>query len=323
MNNDDRKDTAISVVIPCYKEKAQILDVLNKIPEYISHIYCIDDGCPDETGKYIEENSNDPRINVIYHSQNMGVGAAMVTGYEAALKDDSEIVVKIDGDGQMDPQIINHFVKPIIEAQADYTKGNRFFRLEDVYTMPVIRLIGNAVLSFMSKLSTGYWHLFDPNNGYTAIHKKALKLIPLNKIHKRYFFESDMLFRLNTLRAVVVDIPMQSKYGNEKSTLDIKTNIFVFTFQHLVKFIKRIFYNYFLRDFHIASLEWILGPSFIIFGTSFGVIKWIESIETNISATAGTVMLAALPAIIGVQLLLSALNYDINMRQTIPLQKIT
>ena len=311
----------LSVVIPCYRETAHVLDVITKIPDYIDAIICVDDCCPDSTGKHIEENCNDQRVTVLYHEKNQGVGGAMITGYKAALDLNSDIIIKIDGDGQMDPEILPRFIKPIIDCQADYTKGNRFFRLEDVYAMPTIRLIGNAALSFMSKLSTGYWHLFDPNNGYTAIHKDALSLIPLDKIHKRYFFESDLLFRLNTLRAVVVDIPMQSKYGNETSTLDIKTNLFVFAYQHIFKFFKRIFYNYFLRDFHIASLEWMLGPILIIFGISFGSIKWINSVEANITASAGTVMLAALPTIIGVQLLLSALNYDMSTRPTLPLQK--
>lgn len=321
MTEVNYNDYKLCVVIPCFCESAHVLDVIKKIPDYIDSIICIDDCCPDETGKYIEENCNDKRVTVLYHEINQGVGGAMITGYRAALDSGSDIIIKIDGDGQMDPCILSRFIKPIIDCQADYTKGNRFFRLEDVYAMPAVRLIGNAALSFMSKLSTGYWHLFDPNNGYTAIHKDALSLIPLNKIHKRYFFESDMLFRLNTLRAVVVDIPMQAKYGNEKSTLDIKTNVFIFAFQHSYKFIKRIFYNYFLRDFHIASLEWLLGPAFIIFGISFGSIKWINSVEANITASAGTVMLAALPTIIGVQLLLSALNYDMSTRPTLPLQK--
>lgn len=314
-------DYKLSIVIPCFRETEHILDVIAAIPVYIDSIICVDDCCPDNTGKFIAKNCNDKRVTVLYHENNKGVGGAMITGYKKALEIKSDIIIKIDGDGQMDPKILPRFIKPIIDNHADYTKGNRFFRLEDVYAMPAIRLIGNAALSFMSKLSTGYWHLFDPNNGYTAIHKDALGLIPLNKIHERYFFESDMLFRLNTLRAVVVDIPMQSKYANETSTLDIKSNLFVFAYQHLSKFMKRIFYNYFLRDFHIASLEWLLGPALILFGIIFGSIKWIDSIEANITASAGTVMLAALPTIIGVQLLLSALNYDMSSRPILPLQK--
>ena len=315
-------NTTISVVIPCYKEKTHVLDVLKKIPGYVNYIYCIDDGCPDETGKYIEENYNDPRVKVIFHDKNMGVGAAMITGYEAALNDGSEIIVKIDGDGQMDPELISKFIYPIINGNSDYTKGNRFFNMETISTMPKVRLLGNAVLSFMNKLSTGYWHLFDPNNGYTAIHSSVLNLLPFNKIHKGYFFESDMLFRLNIVRAVVTDIPMNSLYGNESSHLIIVKAFFIFSTNHIKNFLKRLVYNYFIRDFSIASIEFVFGPSMIIFGVFFGANKWIEGAQAFEEATAGTVMLAALPVIIGLQLTLSALSFDIQNAPRTPLHPL-
>jgi len=321
---DDIKKTRsnIAVVIPCYKAKQHVINVINDIPSYVDKIYCVDDACPELTGKYIEDNSQDSRVSVIYHEKNSGVGGAMITGYQAALQDSAKYIVKIDADGQMDPAIISRFVDPIINGQADYTKGNRFYSLENLSSMPKIRLLGNAILSFMSKFSTGYWRLFDPNNGYTAIHADVLKLIPLSKISKSYFFESDMLFRLNILRAVVIDIPMQSKYENEISSLSINRSLIEFSFKHLNNFFKRIFYNYFLRDFHLASVEWVLGPILLCYGIAFGIIKWIESINLNTSATAGTVMLAALPIIIGLQLLLSALSFDIDNKPSIPLQQL-
>ncbi|MEO1924870.1 MAG: glycosyltransferase family 2 protein [Gammaproteobacteria bacterium] len=322
MNNTDKAESKIAVVIPCYKAKTHIINVINDIPSYVERIYCVDDACPEFTGKHIKDKSQDSRVTVIYHEKNSGVGGAMITGYQAALEGGAKYIVKIDADGQMDPSIISRFVKPIISGQADYTKGNRFYRLEDLSSMPKIRLLGNAALSFMSKLSTGYWRLFDPNNGYTAIHANVLKLIPLSKISQSYFFESDMLFRLNTLRAVVIDIPMQSKYENEISSLSIFRSLIEFSFNHLNNFFKRIFYNYFLRDFHLASVEWILGPILLCYGIAFGIIKWIENINLNTSATAGTVMLAALPIIIGLQLLLSALSFDIDNKPSIPLHQL-
>src|SRR5690606_32001950 len=150
----------------------------------------------------------DPRVRVIRHASNLGVGGAVITGYQAAIADGMDILVKLDGDGQMDASLIPDFIEPIINGEADYTKGNRFFDLEELRSMPRIRLIGNAVLSFMTKFSSGYWNLFDPTNGFTALHADVARYLPLSKISKRYFFESDMLFRLNTLRAVVHDIPM-------------------------------------------------------------------------------------------------------------------
>ena len=322
MSITENLDKTIIVVIPCFKAKQQVLNVLANIPAVVSEIICVDDACPEGTGKYIEEQCRDSRISVIYHAKNLGVGGAMVSGYRAALEKNAGYVVKIDADGQMDPEIISRFLNPLIRGEADYAKGNRFYKLENLATMPAIRVIGNAALSFMSKFSTGYWRIFDPNNGYTAIHADILKLIPLAKISHGYFFESDMLFRLNTLRAVVIDIPMQSRYENEGSSLSIFKSVNEFALKHLLNFAKRIIYNYFLRDFHLASLEWLLGPALLIYGIVFGLVKWNESIAMGTSATAGTVMLAALPVIVGLQLLLSALNFDIDNRPSIPLHRL-
>ena len=313
---------SIAVVVPCYRERDHVLEVLAMMPDFVDHIICVDDGCPDSTGSYIEQHCGDPRVSVLYHQQNQGVGGAMVTGYRQALANGADIVVKIDGDGQMDPTLIANLVYPITAGLADYTKGNRFFRLEDVLAMPRDRLIGNAILSLFSKLSTGYWRIFDPNNGYTAVHAAVLSLVPFDKLHRGYFFESDMLFRLNILCAVVVDVPMQAVYGRAVSHIRLGRELTVFMLRHPLNFFKRIFYNYFLRDFHIASLEWILGPSLMLFGMIFGMINWRASIMLGTSATAGTVMLAALPSIIGLQLLLSALNYDMDARPTMPVHRL-
>jgi dolichol-phosphate mannosyltransferase len=318
----DYSNYKICVVIPCYREKAHILNVIDRIPDYVDHIICIDDCCPDNTGNYIKDNFEDNRISVITHNNNQGVGGAMLTGYKISLDLSADIIIKIDGDGQMDPELIPQFINPIINNYADYTKGNRFFDIDKISSMPKIRLIGNAILSFMNKLSTGYWKIFDPTNGYTAINTKALSHIPLNKISNGYFFESDMLFRLSTLRAVVVDIPMSAKYGEEASHVNIFNSLFVFSFLHTRNFIKRIIYNYFLRDFSVASLEWIIGPLMILFSLIFGISEWQKSTVTGVSATAGTVMLAALPMIVGIQMILSALSYDIENMPTIPFSKL-
>ena len=322
MSTTENSDKTTIVVIPCFKAKEQVLNVLSSIPAMVSEVICVDDACPQGTGKHIEAQCQDPRVSVIYHESNLGVGGAMVSGYQAALERNADYIVKIDADGQMDPAIISRFLKPLIRGDADYAKGNRFYKLENLASMPAIRVFGNAALSFMSKFSTGYWRIFDPNNGYTAIHGDILKLIPLGKISHGYFFESDMLFRLNTLRAVVIDIPMQSRYENESSSLSIFKSVNEFALKHLLNFGKRIIYNYFLRDFHLASLEWILGPALLCYGIVFGMMKWNESIALGTSATAGTVMLAALPVIVGLQLLLSALNFDIDNRPSIPLHRL-
>lgn len=177
--------------------------------------------------------------------------------------------------------------------------------------MPRVRLLGNAVLSFMTKLSSGYWDLFDPTNGFTAIHREVAEHLPFNKISRRYFFETDMLFRLNTLRAVVVDIPMSATYGDEVSNLTISKIIGEFMTKHMRNFVKRIFYSYYLRDMSIASIELPLGLALLSFGTIHGAINWTENISTSVPTPAGTVMLAALPVIIGAQLILAFISHDI------------
>ncbi len=312
----------VAVVIPCYRGKSTILDVLKKIPEVVTKVYCVDDGCPDGTGKYVQTEMQDKRIIVLFNVKNEGVGGAMSLGYKTALQDEMDFVIKVDCDGQMDPRLIPRFLKPLLSGSVDYVKGNRFYRREAVRSMPPVRLFGNAVLSFVSKFSTGYWNIFDPNNGFTAINSKVLNMIPLEKISKDYFFESDMLFRLNTIRAVVIDMPMDAEYGNEMSNLSINRNVPIFIYKHIRNFVKRIGYNYFLRDFSVASLEWILGPILLAFGFTFGSYKWLYSIQNNVVATAGTVMLAALTVIVGLQLLLSALHYDVENVPTIPLSSL-
>ncbi|RMP75759.1 hypothetical protein ALQ17_200005 [Pseudomonas fluorescens] len=235
-----------------------------------------------------------------------------MTGYRAAIADGIDIIVKIDGDGQMDPSLISDFVSPIIAGNADYTKGNRFFNLEKISEMPKIRLFGNAVLSFMTKLSSGYWELFDPTNGYTAIHSEVAKHLPLDKISQRYFFETDMLFRLNTLGALVIDIPMDAKYEDEVSNLKVSKVIGEFLIKHIRNFGKRIFYNYYLRGMSLASIELPLGLILLTAGSTFGISHWVESLHQNIPTPAGTVMLSALPVIIGFQLLLAFIGHDIS-----------
>ena len=189
----------IAVVIPCYRVRDRVCDVLAQIGPEVDHIYCVDDACPDGTGQMLQKVVKDERVRIIFHDQNEGVGSATLSGYRAALRDGATIIVKIDGDGQMDPSLIHLFARPILEGKADYTKGNRFFRLEDVRSMPRSRLIGNAALAFLSKISSGYWGILDPTNGYTAIHASVAGALPFEKIDRGYFFESDMLFHLYNL----------------------------------------------------------------------------------------------------------------------------
>lgn len=308
----------VSVVIPCYRVGETVLNVIDRIGSDVHRIFVVDDACPMKTGNLVESQCKDNRVSVIYCINNLGVGGATMTGMISAIEDGADVIIKIDGDNQMDPSHIPVFVSLIQSGEADFAKGNRFFEPAGVADMPLLRLIGNAGLSFFSKLSTGYWPIFDPTNGYFAVHAKVIGLLPLEKVSNRYFFESDLLFRLGTIRARVLDVPMHSKYAGEVSSLNPISEIPRFASAHLKNTIKRLFYMYFLRDFSVASLELILGLALFMFGVFFGFLSW----GVSTPATPGTVMLAALPIFAGLQLLLSFINYDIAAVPKVALHKL-
>lgn len=316
-----RRFMKTAVVIPCYNVKPYVLDVISRTGSEVERIYAVDDCCPQQTGKYLEENCSDPRLVVLYHAKNKGVGGAMKTGYKQALTDGMEIVVKLDGDGQMDPALIPAFIAPVLRREADYVKGNRFFNLSSLRKMPFMRLFGNSILSMVNKFVNGYWNVMDPTNGFTVIHRKALSMLELEKIADGYFFESDMLFRLGLIRAVVTDIPMDARYEGEHSGLRVGRILFQFPPKYFSRFFKRIFYNYFLRDFNVGTVQLIMGLLLFFSGLTFGIYQWAVSVNMNVPATPGTVMLAALPTILGFQLLLSGLQYDIRNIPDRPLCK--
>lgn len=302
----------IAAILPSYRAKDHIHRVLSDIPDVVTHIIVVDDCCPDRTGDYVLKEINDHRITVLFHEKNLGVGGATVTGYKYALSIGADIIIKIDSDGQMDPKLIPRFATLIGNGECDYAKGNRFYSLEYLWRMPRIRKIGNALLSFLTKLSSGYWDIMDPTNGFIAIHSKVLQLIPLDKLEKRFLFETDMLFRLNIIRASVRDVPMEAIYGEEKSNLKIFDAIPEFLLGNAKRFTKRLFYNYLLRDFNIATINGAIGVVLTLFGATFGAIEWYIYAKANIPAPTGTIIISVLPIIIGSQLLLAAINYDIS-----------
>lgn len=309
----------VAVVIPTFRARATVMDVIGRIGPEVERVFVVDDDCPEQSGQWVLDNCKDARVEVIFHRQNQGVGGAVKSGYQKAIELGFEILVKIDSDGQMDPELILDFIDPIVQGKADYTKGNRFFNLEKLRSMPWIRLIGNASLSLINKFSSGYWNVFDPTNGYTAIHADVAKLLPFEKISDRYFFESDILFRLNTLKAVVCDIPMEAKYQGEVSSLRVRAVLLEFLVKHVRNFAKRIFYNYYLRDMSLASLELPIGLVLLSFGLVFGGYHWALHSAANIPTPAGTVMLAALPVLTGIQLILGFIGYDVSAVPSEPL----
>lgn len=301
----------IAVVIPCYRVKNHILSVVNRIGPEVRWILCVDDACPEQTGMWLKEQVQDPRLQVFFHAQNQGVGGATLTGYQKAFELGADICVKVDGDGQMDPALIPALVDPILRGGADYVKGNRFYYWVDARQMPWVRFIGNMLLSFLAKMSSGYWNLFDPTNGFTALHASLLKVIPLDQLHKRYFFESDLLFHLGLMNAVVLDFPMRAVYGEEKSNLKISKVIPYFVKNHILNFFKRYFYHYYIRGFSIVSLLFPMGWVCLGVGSFFGLSHWIESSRLGVPATPGTVMIAGLLVLVGAQCILNFLQFDV------------
>ncbi len=310
----------VAVVIPCFRAADTVLDVIASIGPEVQRIYVVDDACPDRSGERVRSDCSDARVEVLEHEENQGVGGAVVSGYRAALEEGLDVVVKLDADGQMDPALISSLIRPLVLGRADYVKGNRFHRISDVRTMPPVRLFGNAVLSFMTKLSSGYWQLFDPTNGFTAIHRAALASLDLDRVAKRYFFESDLLYHLNQVGAVIGQMPMRAVYADEVSSLRPGRTILPFLAGHARNFARRVLYSYFLRNFSAASLELVFGTILLLSGGIFGVTRWCLSIAEAEPATAGTVMLAALPIIVGSQLLLSWLSFDMASEPDKPVQ---
>ncbi len=313
MNTEHSQATTmrVAVVIPCYKVKRHVLGVIAAISDRVERIYCVDDACPEKSGEFIREHAFDPRVRVLTHDKNQGVGGAVMTGYQAAINDQMDIMVKIDGDGQMDPALLTDFIEPIIRGEADYTKGNRFWELSQIKQMPLVRRIGNLGLSFMAKASSGYWDTFDPTNGYTAIHAKVASHLPFASISRRYFFETDILFRLSTLRAVVHDVPMDAHYADEESNLKISKIIGEFAYKHVRNLFKRIGYNYFLRDLPVAALQLVAGSVLLGFGAAFGGYHWASSSAAGTATPVGTIMIAILSLTTGLQFILAFISYDI------------
>jgi glycosyltransferase involved in cell wall biosynthesis len=308
----------LAVVIPAYKASSTILSVIHSIGPEVRTIFLVDDNCPENSGKLVQEKSSDPRVRVIYNAKNKGVGGATLVGYRAALESGAEVIVKIDADGQMDTTRIKDLVQPILTGRADYAKGDRLDSLTGLSQMPSLRLIGNAGLTLLTKISTGYWNIKDPTNGFTAIHRDVLNKLPFAMLNKGYFFESDLLFRLSVFRAVVVDVPMPAVYGSEKSSLNIWKALVQFPFLHGRNFLKRISYNYFLRDINAASVELLAGTLLWWFGIIYGIITYFESSSTGTPATTGNVMIAVLPIILGFQLLLAFVSFDVSSVPKIP-----
>lgn len=300
----------IAVVIPCYGVERHIAAVIRSIPPRFAPIVAVDDCSTDRTAEVIGA-LDDPRVVLVRHERNRGVGGAMKTGYDEAMRLGADVCVKMDGDGQMSADDLDALVAPLVAGAADYAKGNRFVDRRALRAMPTARLLGNALLSFANKAASGYWNMLDVTNGYTAITTRMLRHVAFGQLSDRYFFESSMLIELNILGARVADVEMPARYGDERSSLRIGQVMRTFPRLLLRGMLRRFYWRYIIQDFGVVSICTLLGLPLVLFGVVFGGIQWAHSLRTGGTASAGTVFLAALPIILGVQLLLVALVLDV------------
>jgi glycosyltransferase involved in cell wall biosynthesis len=304
-------------VIPAYRAERHIAGVLSEIPGWVRHIVVVDDLSPDGTADVVQA-CTDPRVHLIRQDANQGVGGATLTGYRLARELGAEILVKMDSDGQMDPRHLSTLIAPIVRGEADYTKGNRFAHTRQISSMPLVRRIGNAGLSFLTKAASGYWHVFDPSNGYTAIHASVLELLDDSAIDRRYFFETSLLLELSLARAVVRDVYMPARYGDEISSLSATHSLIAFPPRLLSALAHRLWVQHIVRDFSVIAVYGLVGAAMALFGGAWGLWHWIRNSQLHVETPTGTVMLAVLPLLLGIQLLLQAVTLDVQSVPTRP-----
>jgi glycosyltransferase involved in cell wall biosynthesis len=312
----------VAVVLPCYRVKEKIVGVVESLIGRVDYIFAIDDQCPENSGEWLKANCQHPSLRVIFHEENQGVGGAMITGYQAALETDAGVVVKMDGDGQMDPRYLGRLIAPLVTGKADFAKGNRFFDLRALRSMPWARRVGNFGLTLLTKAASGFWHLSDPTNGYFALRRGALELVNFHLLDRRYFFEISLLVQLNVVRAMAVDVPIPALYANENSSLDPMKALFSFPGKLFGSFMHRIWWRYFIYDINIVSVFLVAGLFMFFGGGIFGAWRWSANIEEGHNQSAGTVALAMLPMLLGFQMLLQALVLDVIDKPAEPVSQI-
>jgi len=313
----------VAVVIPAYRAEETIAAVVAGLPEEIAHIFVVDDASPDRTAEVVE-GLRDPRVQLIRRERNGGVGAAVKSGYEAALAAGCDVVVKVDADGQMDARFLPDLVLPLLTGEAGYAKGNRLWSYNASRAMPRRRLLGNLFLSLATKAASGYWNILDPTNGFTAARADVLRRLDWRHIEDRYFFETSALVEMHLIRVPVRDVLMPARYAGESSSLRLLPTAVEFSGRLTKALLRRLVLEYVLLDFRPGSIFAILGLALTAFGTGFGGYHWYLGHTTGISTPAGTVMVAAAPFIIGLQLLLQALLLDITeTRNFAPLPPLT
>lgn len=313
-------ESAVAVIIPAYRVASHIEKVVRGVPRWVRWVVVVDDASPDDGAAIVRRLAEeDPRVVLLQNERNQGVGGAVCRGYARALELGADIAVKMDGDDQMDPRYLRRLISPIERGNADYTKGNRFYHTHELRDMPAVRLIGNAALGFLVRFSSGYWNLYDPTNGYTAIHRTVLSRLRLEHLARDYFFESHMLGELGLLGACVVDVPIPARYGDEPSSLRIGRVVRRFPPLLLRGFLKRLWHRHLMASLSVFGLYVSVGTVLMLAGGSFGLWRWSVSFASGVPATPGTVMVAALPFMLGFIAWVQAIAVDVASVPRLPL----
>jgi glycosyltransferase involved in cell wall biosynthesis len=303
------KGCHITVVMPAHNEERLICKTITTTPDFVDRIIVVDDKSSDKTAHRVLELA-DPRVTLIRHEHNLGVGGAILSGHQKALELGGDIDVVMAGDAQMNPDYLNRLLDPIVEGGYGFSKANRFFNRESFSGMPSHRVFGNVVLSFMTKLASGYWHLFDPQNGYTAISHDSLKRLQLNKIALGYQFENDLLINLSILGVHAKDVAIPAMYGEEVSGIKLRRVIPQISSLLFTGFWKRIWFKYVLWSFSPIALLLFSGIFLIIWGLGWGVFDVIYALGAR-SPTAASALLSVAPLMTGIYMLIQALVLDI------------
>jgi glycosyltransferase involved in cell wall biosynthesis len=305
------RDKTIAVIVPAYNEEKLIGEVLKTAPTFVDSVVVVDDASSDQTGEVVKTlQREDPRIVYLLHPKNEGVGGAIATGYKWARDHAIAISVVMAGDAQMDPRDLPQLLDPVVDGEVDYTKGNRLFTGRAWEIIPKRRYLGNAVLSFLTKIASGYWHVADSQSGYGAVTLEVLRTIDLDRIYKRYGMPNDFLVKLNVYHFRVRDIPVNPVYGiGERSGIKIYKVVFTLSLLLLKLFLWRLKEKYIIRDFHPLVLFYLMGFILTPIGIVFGCYLLVYRLFIG-PVAATSALFAAFFAISGLQSLLFAMWFD-------------
>jgi dolichol-phosphate mannosyltransferase len=305
----------IVCVIPCFRAAASVCDVVRAVLEHVDRVILVDDACPENSGLLVAiQFAGEPRVEVLHHIKNRGVGAAMKTGIARCLEIGADYVAKVDADGQMDASYIPQMLSILqTNSRLAFLKGNRFGDGSIMRTMPALRLLGNSVLTLLVRITTGYWNGIDPTNGYFIVRTSALRRLNLERLKDRFFFEISLLCALGLRRAEIAELEIPACYGAERSNLSIGRAILTFPPHLCSSFVRRIFWQYIISDMNVGSLFLVAGSLLLFSGMSLGAYWWAVALHSGVPRTPGTVTLVLLPLIMGFQLLLNAVLYDVQI----------